>query len=198
MGFLPTQQLKVDNISLEIAPDGTLRVKDGGIAPNKFKAKSVLGSKVFKQQTNYYSNYTANNNYIYGQRIKNFTGAIDKLVFKLTKTGSPTGTSYVRVYRTSDKAILSQVSFDVSSLPSTTSDIEFTLPSTLYLENQDIIIAVVGIGSSDTIQVGYHNADVIANENLIYSSNGGTNWAETTSNELYYKIITFVYGNSEC
>jgi hypothetical protein len=41
MGFLPTQQLKVDNQTLEIASDGSLRVKDLGITRAKLRANGV-------------------------------------------------------------------------------------------------------------------------------------------------------------
>jgi hypothetical protein len=65
MGFLPTQGVKVDNITLEIASDGTLRVKDLGIITSKIANNSITYDKIANQTDYPKSNYTTGTSYVW-------------------------------------------------------------------------------------------------------------------------------------
>lgn len=122
-----------------------------------------------------------------GQRIDSFADSnIVKISFYLKKTGSPTGTAYIRVRKVSDDSILGTIgTLDVSTLTGAYvwHDFEGCIvnPSS---QNLRFLIEYSGGSAANKVEVGYENSNVGTGSFTYYDGA----WTDNDLFDMTYKV----------
>ena len=94
--------------------------------------------------------------------------SLTKATQHLKKTGSPTGTMYVRIYNSSGTAQFTFGSMDVSTLTGTTVSYQFENATGYTLQANDVLASeFTGGDSSNYVRTTKYNASGFTNENYV-------------------------------
>lgn len=137
-----------------------------------------------------------------GQRVDSIIqGTITQVTLYMVKSGSPTGTGYVRVRRVSDESILATLgSIDVSTIGVTETKYTFN-DATAHINNEDvrIVFEYDGGNASNCVAVRIQTSNV---SSFGYAtSESASVWTDATTQDAKFKIfwiegITSVVGSS--
>lgn len=154
-----------------------------------YKSNQTFGEHWEKDQTQqnaYYQLYSGATTRacqkmnIPNQRVYNIT-------YDCTYAGSPDGSIYWRVRKSSDDSVIQTVTTDVTECDGTDSNVSYTSPS---LINEDVYVCAEysSGGPSDHLRIYLQTSDVKASENFyIYNDSG---YFSFTSYDLYYFDLT--------
>jgi len=121
--------------------------------------------------------------------------SITRVKFRLSKTGSPTGNGYARLYNvtgtpgaggTPTGASLGSVSIDVSTLSTSIAAIEFAFSSAVSVSsNVGLIFEYNGENASNCVNIEYDLMGGHAGNAVLYESGAWSSWGDDTSFYIY-------------
>ena len=178
----------------------TPKIADGAVTNIKILDSTIHASKIDSEYLDFYSpNYreqTVNGHSLPlysgyytrgGQKLNLPSCRVDKLTFKLKKTGSPTGDITFTIRKQSDDSILlSGVLGDASTLTTDFADYTVTFSSPADISgNIYVLVEYAGGDSSNTVDAGYTATYEKSGENMVEYASGYFN---KTSWDWYYRI----------
>jgi len=131
-----------------------------------------------------------------GPLLYNFKGTISRVELILGKDGSPTGTGYFRIIRWSDKAILREITLDVSTLSTTETWVSFELSNPLPIDSPTdvaIVFYYSGGDGSNYVEAFSYASDVDANVAHVAQLSDDS-WHVYSDHDSPFKIYRTFYG----